>query len=106
MVVNSIPKVFGTELTMIRILRCWTMLSAALTCPLWGQTAAPPLLYAESFRHGATRVTEKTFEAQLTPQKPLCLEPIKDVRATDRYVLSLAPLHVKRHLHILSWQAN
>jgi hypothetical protein len=95
MAVNSIPKVFGTELTMIRILRCWTMLSAALACPLWEQTAAPPPLYAESFRHGATRVAEKTFEAQLSPQKPVY-----------RYVLSLAPLHVEGDFQIVSWEAK
>jgi hypothetical protein len=84
---------------MIRIL-------AALACPLWGQTAAPPPLYAESFRHGATRVTEKTFEAQLSPQKPVYREPIKDVRGNDRYVLSLAPLHVEGDFQIVSWEAK
>src|SRR5260370_6274860 len=106
MVVNSIPKVFGTELTMIRILRCWTMLSTALACPLWGQTAAPPPLYADSFRHGATRVTEKIFEAQLTPQIPGYREPVKDVRGNDRYVLSLAPLRVEGDIQIVSWEAK
>jgi len=106
MIVNSIPKVFGTKLTMIRILRYWTMLSAAFACPLWAQTAAPPPLYAESFRHGATLVSEKTFEAQLTPQKPVYREPIKDVRGRDRYVLSLAPLHVEGDFQIVSWEAK
>ena len=66
MIMNSIAKVLGTRLTMIRILRCWTILSTALACQLWAQAAAPPPLYVESFRHGATRVTEKTFEAHLT----------------------------------------
>jgi hypothetical protein len=105
--VNSIPKVFGTKLTMmIRILRCWTMLSAVIANPLWAQTAAPPPLYVESFRHGATHVREKTFEAQLTPQKPVYREPIKDVRGNDRYVLSLAPLLVEGDLQIVSWEAK
>ena|GEM_PF-792859 len=106
MIVNSIPKAFGTRLTMIRILRCWTILNIALACQLWAQTAAPPLLYVESFRHGATRVTEKTLEAQLTPQNPVCREPIKDVRGNDRYVLSLAPLHVEGDIQIVSWEAK
>jgi hypothetical protein len=107
MIVNSIPKAFGTRLTMIRILRCWTILSTALACQLWAvQTAAPPLLYVESFRHGATRVTEKTFEAQLTPQNPVYREPIKDVRGNDRYVLSLAPLNVEGDIQIVSWEAK
>src|SRR5712671_3036728 len=90
---------------MIRILRCWTILSTAFACQLWAQTAAP-LLYVESFRRGATRVTEKTFEAQLTPQNPVYREPIKDVRGNDRYVLSLAPLHVQGDIQIVSWEAK
>lgn len=106
MIVNSIPKVFGTKLTMIRILRYWTMLSAVIACPLWAQTAAPPPLYAESFRHGAARVSEKTFEAQLSPQKPVYREPIKDVRGRDRCVLSLVPLHVEGDFQIVSWEAK
>ncbi len=89
---------------MIRMLRCWTILSTALACQLWAQTTAPPLLYVESFRHGATRVTGKTFEARLTPQNPVYCEPIKDVRGNDRYVLSLAPLHVEGDIQIVSWE--
>jgi hypothetical protein len=91
---------------MIRILRCRTILSSALACQLWAQTAAPPLLYVESFRHGTTPVTEKTFEAQLTPQNPAYREPIKDVDGNDRYVLSLAPLHVEGDIQIVSWEAK
>src|SRR4030081_2143999 len=86
MIVNSIPKVFGTRLTMIRILRCWTILSTALACHLCAQTATPPLLYVESFRHYR--------------------EPIKDVRGNERYVLSLAPLHVEGDIQIVSWEAK
>jgi hypothetical protein len=82
------------------------ILSTALACHLCAQTAAPPLLYVESFRHGATRITEKTFEAQLTPQNPVYREPIKDVRGNERYVLSLAPLHVEGDIQIVSWEAK
>jgi hypothetical protein len=89
---------------MIRMLRCWTILSTALACQLWAQTTAPPLLYVESFRHGATRVTGKTFEARLTPQNPVYCEPIKDVRGNDRYVLCLASLHVEGDIQIVSWE--
>ena len=79
----------------------------ALACQLWAaQTAVPPLLYVESFRHGATRVTEKIFEGQLTPQNPVYREPIKDERGNDRYVLSLAPLHVEGDIQIVSWEAK
>jgi hypothetical protein len=106
MIVNPMPKVFAARLTMIRILRWGTILSTALACQLWAQTAAPPLLYVESFRHGATRVTEKTFEAQLTPQSPVYREPIKDLRGNDRYVLSLAPLRVEGDIQIVSWEAK
>src|SRR6202049_360688 len=106
MIVNSLPQVFGMRLTMIRILRCGTMLGTALACQLWAQSATPPPLYVESFRHGATRVTEKTFEAQLSPQNPVYREPIKDVRGNDRYVLSLAPLNVEGDIQIVSWEAK
>ena len=81
-------------------------MSTALVCQLWAQTAASPPLYVESFRHGATRVTEKTFEAQLTPQNPVYREPIKDVRGSDRYLLSLVPLHVEGDIQIVSWEAK
>jgi hypothetical protein len=91
---------------MIRILRCWTILSTVLAAQLWAQTAARPLLYVESFRHGATRVTEKTFEAQLTPQNPVYRKPIKDVRGNDRYVLSLAPRRVEGDIQIVFWEAK
>jgi hypothetical protein len=106
MIVNPLPKVFAARLTMIRILRRWTILSTALACQLWAQTAAPALLYVESFRHGATRVTEKIFEAQLTPQNSVYREPIEDVRGNDRYVLSLAPLRVEGDIQIVSWEAK
>jgi hypothetical protein len=82
------------------------VLSTALVCQRWAQTAAPPPLYAESFRHSTTRVTEKTFEARLTPQNPVYREPIKDARGNDRYVLTLAPLHVEGDIQIVSWEAK
>lgn len=106
MMVNSIPKVFGTRLAMIGILQCWTILSTTLACQLWAQTAAPPLIYVESVRHGARRVTEKTFEVQLTPHNPVYREPVKDVRGNDRYVLSLVPLHVEGDIQIVFWEAK
>ena len=44
--------------------------------------------------------------AQLTPQNPVYREPIKDVRGNERYVLSLAPLHVEGDIQIVSWEAK
>jgi hypothetical protein len=90
---------------MMRILGSWIVLSA-LACQLFAQTTAPSPLYVESFRHSSTRITEKTFEAKLTPQNPVYRESIKDARGNDRYVLTLGPLHVEGDTQITSWEAK
>jgi hypothetical protein len=59
---------------------------------LLGQSSAPaPVIYAESFRQGATRITEESFETKLTPENANYRELIKDSRGSDRYELTVTP---------------
>ncbi len=58
--------------------------------PLRAQSA-PPTIYAESYRRGATTVAEENFDINLTPQDPSYKELIKDSRGNDRYEFTLTP---------------
>lgn len=77
----------------------------AITARLWAQSSIPPL-YAESFRHASTRITELSFEAKLDPQNRLYRERIKDSNGSDRYVLTLVPQGPEGDTKITSWQAR
>jgi hypothetical protein len=80
----------------------WCLLFA----PALGAQPAPETLYAESFRHGATRITEETFEAKLDPRNSVYRERIKDTRGVDRYTLSIVPLGPVGDTSITSWQVK
>jgi len=80
----------------------WALLLAA---PLWAQSA-PPTIYAESFRKGATRITAERFEAKLTPQNSTYHERIKDSRGADRYELTIAPHGPEGDNEITSWHVK
>jgi hypothetical protein len=86
------------------------ILKAALLCLLFVPVlrAQPPsqTLYAESFRHGSTRITEESFEAKLDPRNAIYRERIKDTRGEDRYVLSILPLGPVGDTKITSWQVK
>ncbi|MGA8869037.1 MAG: hypothetical protein WB510_18835 [Candidatus Sulfotelmatobacter sp.] len=81
-------------------------LSCLLFAPALGAQSAPQTLYAESFRHGSTRITEESFEAKLDPRNPVYRERIKDTRGVDRYVLSIVPLGPLGDNKITSWQVK
>ncbi len=67
----------------------------------------PPLIiYAESFRHDATRVTEESFEMKLTAANPRYRELIKDAHGSDRFSFTVAPQILEGDKNIISWQAN
>jgi len=68
--------------------------------------SAPETLYAESFRHGATRITEERFEAKLDPRNPVYHERIKDTVGADRYTLAITPLGPLEDNQITSWQVK
>ena len=66
----------------------------------------PAVLYAESFRQGATHIIEDHFEAKLTSQDSSYRERIKDSRGVDRYAFSLEPVGPLGDTKITSWQAK
>jgi len=67
---------------------------------------APPVMYAESFRQGATHIIEDHFEAKLTSQDSSYRERIKDSRTVDRYAFSIEPVGPLGDTKITSWQAR
>jgi hypothetical protein len=67
---------------------------------------SPPVLYAESFRQGATHIIEDHFEAKLTPLDSTYRERIKDSRGIDRYAFSIEPVGPLGDTKITSWQAK
>jgi hypothetical protein len=76
-----------------------------LLAPLWGQSA-PPTIYAESFRKGATQITEDSFEAKLSPGNATYRERIKDSRGNDRYELTITPQGPEGDNQITSWRVK
>jgi hypothetical protein len=77
----------------------------------WGASPSsaqqsPPVMYAESFRQGATHIVEDRFEAKLTPQDSSYRERIKDSRGVDRYAFSIEPVGPLGDTKITSWQAK
>jgi len=65
-----------------------------------------PMIYAESFRRGATRVTEESFEMKLTAANPTYRELIKDAHGYDRFSFTVSPQILEGDKNIISWQAN
>lgn len=65
---------------------------------------ASPTLYAESFRKGATRVTEDKFEVTLSPVNSTYRERIKDSAGNDRYELTITPQGPAGDNKITSWR--
>jgi hypothetical protein len=72
---------------------------------MWAQSANSTI-YAESFRKHATRVTEESFEAKLTPENPTYRERIKDSAGNDRYELTIMPQGPEGDNKITSWRAG
>jgi hypothetical protein len=66
----------------------------------------PPIIYAESFRHDATRVTEESFEMKLTAANPTYRELIKDAHGSERFAFTVSPQILEGDKNIISWQAT
>jgi hypothetical protein len=77
----------------------------SIALPLAAQSTATSV-YAESFRQGATRVVEESFEAKLTPQNSAYRERIKDLHGADRYTFSITPQGPEGDTKITSWQVK
>ena len=65
-----------------------------------------PTIYAESFRKGATRITEEKFEARLTVENPTYRAMMKDSGAGDRYELTISPQGPEGGNQITSWRVQ
>ncbi|HET6178358.1 MAG TPA: hypothetical protein VFE61_15600 [Candidatus Sulfotelmatobacter sp.] len=78
------------------------ILSAAC---LWAQSESPTI-YGESFRKGATRITEDRFDAKLTPDNAIYRERIKDSLGNDRYELTITPQGPEGDERITSWRVK
>jgi len=76
-----------------------------LAAPLGAQSDSPTI-YAESFRQGATQITEDKFEAKLSPQDATYRERIKDTRGNDRYELTISPQGPEGDDKITSWRVQ
>jgi hypothetical protein len=68
--------------------------------------STPPEVYAESFRRGATRVVEETFEVKLTPQDRAYRERIKDAHGDDRYMFTILPKTPEGDTQVTAWQVR
>src|SRR5258708_4548955 len=80
-------------------------LAAFITAALQAQTASRAI-YAESFRQGATRITEESVEAKLDPQNRTYRERVKDSRGADRYILIVTPQGPEGDHQITSWHVK
>ena len=67
---------------------------------------APPVFYVESFRQGATRVTEERFDLNLTPKDPTYLERVKDAQGKERYEFAVTPQMPGGDDKITSWSVT
>jgi hypothetical protein len=72
---------------------------------LWSQDT-PPIVYAESYRHDATPITEESFEMKLTSEDSTYRELIKDARGHDRFVFTVTPQVLEGRSEIVAWQAR
>jgi hypothetical protein len=79
------------------------LLALAVLPSVRGQSASPTI-YAESFRKGATRITEESFDVKLTPENATYRERIKDSRGDDRYELTISPQGPEGDTKITSWR--
>src|ERR1700674_2784929 len=65
-----------------------------------------PTMYAESFRHGSTRVTEDAFDVKLNPENASYRERIKDSRGEDRYEMTVKPHVLVGSNQITFWEVK
>jgi hypothetical protein len=66
----------------------------------------PAVVYAESFRHGPTHITDASFEVKLNPQNSVFFDRIRDNYGNDRYLLTIVPEIPEGEDHVISWQVR
>jgi len=62
------------------------------------------VIFGESFRQGATKVTEQSLEIRLDPQNTNYRERIKDLKGNDRYDFLIVAQGPEGDTKITSWQ--
>jgi hypothetical protein len=67
---------------------------------------AEPTIYAESFRHGSTRITQDAFDVKLNPENASYRERIKDSRGEDRYEMTVTPHVLVGGSQITFWEVK
>jgi hypothetical protein len=75
-----------------------------ISAGLSAQSSDAATIYAESFRKHATRVSEESFEAKLSPDNPTYRERIKDSVGNDHYELIITPVGPEGDNKITSWR--
>ena len=66
--------------------------SVLLLCAAAGHAQKEPaVVYAESFRHGSTHISDASFEVKLNPQNSVFFDRIRDTYGNDRYLLTIVP---------------
>ncbi len=78
----------------------------ALLCAGGAFGQSVPTIYAESFRKGATKITEDKFEAKLNPDNATYREMIKDSYGKDRYELTIAPEGPAGDTQVTAWRVK
>jgi hypothetical protein len=76
---------------------------ALLSSSVMRSQSAPPTIYAESFRKGATRITEESRDIKLTPDKATFRERLKDGHGSERYELTISPQGPEGDTKVTSW---
>lgn len=71
-----------------------------------GAAQDAPTIYAESFRQGATRITDDKLEVKLSPAEATYRERIKDSAGNDRYELTITPQGPLGDNKITSWRVQ
>ncbi len=99
----SAPEGFNS--TIKRILLGIAMMASALLAQTCAQDQSE-VLYAESFRQGATQVKEQSFEAKLDSRTGTYRERIQDSRGNDRFALTIVPQGPEGDDKITSWQVK
>src|SRR5439155_27058868 len=61
------------------------------------------VIFGESFRQGATKVTEQRLEIRLDPQNTNYRERIKDLKGNDRYYLLIVDQGPEGDTKITTW---
>ena len=80
----------------------WLLVFAIAFSPAFADEAEHKA-YSESFRKGATRVTEQSFDVTLTPDTPRPEYKVADSKGTARYLLRFVPDVSRGDTKVIGW---